>query len=122
PMLAEAAIQRGIKCLVFIGLPLEFTIKSPPFQRYYKALIDAGVVVELLNSVCSNLMFVDGGEMFVGSEHWLSSPPEGQRPRTYATSHYRSPQVAVEIARVVKGLVARRQPATDTDPPDTDTD
>lgn len=114
PLWASAARQRSVNTMVFISAVSDTSLKTPAFQRYFKSLTDVGVTVEIISSVHSTLLFVDGKEMYVGSYNWLSNPSVSKLQRTEQTLHYQSPKVAQELTEIVKGLVVRRKVATAT--------
>lgn len=109
PQWAGAARQRSVNTMVFISPISEASQKTPAFQRFFKSLTDVGATVEIISSVHSKLLFVDGKEMYVGSYNWLSTPANSKLQRTEQTLHFQSPKVAQELSEVVKGLVARRK-------------
>src|SRR5690606_14488158 len=101
--------QRGVNTMVFVSALSDASLKTSAFQRFCKSLTDVGVTLEIISSMHSKLVFVDGKEMYVGSYNWLSNPKETLLQRTEQTLHYQSPKVAQELSEVVKGLVARRK-------------
>lgn len=109
PLWASAARQRGVNTMVFVSALSDASLKTSAFQRFCKSLTDVGVTLEIISSMHSKLVFVDGKEMYVGSYNWLSNPKETLLQRTEQTLHYQSPKVAQELSEVVKGLVARRK-------------